>query len=50
MPRFLMRWGFRMIDLMNIVLTVIFFALTWTLAVLCDRLSAYVQSDAAPKS
>ncbi len=39
-----------MIDLVFIVLTVIFFALTWTLAILCDRLSVYVQSDAAQKS
>jgi hypothetical protein len=39
-----------MIDLMFIVLTVIFFGLSWAFAVLCDRLITNVQNEAAPRS
>ncbi len=37
-------------DILYVILTVIFFALSWAFAVLCDRLSAAGQSDAPSKS
>jgi hypothetical protein len=39
-----------MIDGVYVVVIVIFFALSWALAVLCDRLSVYGQSNPIPKS
>jgi hypothetical protein len=36
-------------DMVFIILTVIFFVLSWGLAVLCDRLGAAVQSNTPSK-
>jgi preprotein translocase subunit SecG len=36
-------------DIVFIILTVIFFVLSWGLAVLCDRLSAAGQANASSK-
>ena len=38
-----------MLDLMLIVLTVIFFGLSWVLLVVCDRLRVNAQDGAASK-